>query len=499
MGFAGASAVGRNSDKLVYVPPPKDDHDVKELYAGPNAPAQRKPRLVINAQVAANAIPHNPRDIVNRYLGPTFDMEYKEMRANPRPFSEGVSFEHVPDRFIYKVQGHARIPVDSLMTKPLVTRELIESIECVVKDQFDAKTGVFWTQAVLAYKTGLEFIFRDTADDQNGKSPQRSGLVPDTEFITQKEYAYASTHVPVLTTLRVRSPDPDKLIVVGVNSFVHRQGNATTWLPVVNLVDSHLERHARKAYCDYSFREICTEILNELSRGEYDPKEGLRRFLQNALAHIGAMEAMPELHEYKMMVLRNYRFSAESCLRQLEESDHFIHLLSCRPRTPLRGEEFYMEVQRELHRQFLEETEKNRPQVVQDPQLEARMASALHPRRFTAFIEKFFQDGMALTNSPLRFEKTAQKYVNLCMADINVPTVTQIYLTTLQNQTELEQDLRFIVWYKTFKTIDKANVPNRLRQVYNVIKQALSAKNAEKAKSINAITIQVLLRTTKIE
>lgn len=430
---------------------------------------------------------HQAQAICTSYCGPEVEIG-PEFRAKTRKFAENLTFAHVPTPFAYMpTLKYVAIEVDKLMKKPKVSASLLVAIKDCIQDQFENRIASFWTQALLVYKTGLQFYFCDHADAQIG-GPGGKGLVPAEERVASRKYAAA--HVATLPALRVVSSNTTKAIAFGQGSFFHHQANATVWLPaVVNLVDSKLDRHARIKGSTRSFRALSTQILNDLARGDFNPQDGLNFFLSNAVGHIQILQ-LTETSKKKQIILQNYLEVAKIYIKKIKASDYIIRALSCQLSTKLHGEEFYMYVQSAMHGLFKEQMQTLQPAVIYDPLLAARMNTELHPKRFTKFIKFFFDEEVKNAHSKLKSTPTVDKYVKFSLTNQNVHTAALIYLTKI-SQDELQRDLQCTLEIKRKKTIKKAGLSLSLYAVYDEILKSLAIKISE-PQNMSTIVIKIL-------
>lgn len=451
----------------------------------------------------AAVIPHNPQDFLKSYCGPEVNIQEEPFRGNPVKFSSNVTYAFVPEVFTYNPQQNLKVEVETLVKRPKFSIQLLESIRDLIQDQFECRIANFWIQALLVYKTGLQFIFCNTADYQVGNAPPYSKMVPASEQQGEKEYA--CVHMATLPTLRVLSTTPDKAIAFGQGSFFHLQANATVWLPgVVNKADKLLDIctgfkqkvYDRMEQC--TFRQIATYLLRDVATGHLNPKEALTYFLQQANAFIPFIDANKMPSQSEQFVLHTYKSVSETYLKKLAKGDYLIEALSGRCFSQIKGEEFYMSVQKEMHSLFSKEMNAKKPQIIVDPTLSTKLSSNRHPKRFTIFLEQFFKDEIAKTNTSLRAGNTVEKYVKLSVQEPAVVNNVLVYMTNLENESDFRVDLQYILKIKSKETLNKVGLPNRILTVYNTVLSALSSKSSgpKGPKNMNAIIIKVLTRVS---
>lgn len=403
----------------------------------------------------------------------------EDNHRSPNKFSKNIVPARVPTLLIDNtIKGYLGKPVEEVAIHRPVTRSLLIALKEDIKDLFEGRIARFWSQALLVYKTGLQFFLHDSADAQIGKISSPS------KYSRQ----YAAVHMSTLPALRVKTPNSDKIIAFGQGSFFHSYDNATIWLPaVVNQVDSSLDRHSRITKDDeYSFREKTIALLSLLSADCVSLKTSLKLFLYFALIHLeNLLESTKE--ELNTLVLEYYIEVVNSYLKSLKESDYIIKALSgVIKMVHLDDETLYNLVQQQMHQLLISDMQKISPPVIVDPNLTHLLTTNVNPSRFKNFLEQSILE-LIRSNKNL-ITTTTLSYVKRSLLAANVRSVGLEYLAKIADQTELNKDLKVVLTEKL--------IPSRLQAMFNEIIYAIS-NNTKKPRRKEFIVVAVITELSR--
>ena len=443
--------------------------------------------------MAALAPVHNPANLALYYLGPEVSNDEK-YRANARCYGDAQVPAYVPPQYVYN-NGTMRCmseKVDSWMRKPIVTLEMIadESHRMLVRDKFEANIANFFSQILLVYKTGIQFIFHNSADSQIGKPPIASGNLPHWEQWDANGFECA--HIASLPSLRAYIPGREgRSIAFGRGSFFQDYANATIWLPkVVNDADSELDIHSRVREDSDSFRFYATRILNGVSLGWYDPKQALIYYLNRAVAHLTCMMEKPLVLERKerKIILSDYLCVTNSYLNKIWWNNYVIKALCCEFNEH-DDESTYMSVQQRMHHLFISNMNELRPKIVDIQSLQMNLSyPGQNPSRFINYLNTTLVWNRHLLN----FTPTVYHYINTSLNSQNVRIEGLNHLVFLPDETALMNDLRIIFDIKQKVTAARLSMSDRLRALYNSVLDAIK-HCTEEPRNMSTIMFTVVL------
>jgi hypothetical protein len=167
------------------------------------------------------------------------------------------------------------LKVDRIIWKP-PTEHILPFLDESIYEHFEARMQIIYQQMLLVFGKKFKFVYHNKADAQVGKCP---------ENVKHALGSYECAHSSTLPALRIENPDdPNTLIAFGQGSYFHKTWNATIFLPKeVNTIDSALDKFKKYHDNKTSFREVVLGLLNSVSKGKINPKQGLQKFLETAI------------------------------------------------------------------------------------------------------------------------------------------------------------------------------------------------------------------------
>ena len=432
---------------------------------------------------------HNPLDLAKTYLGPEVDLSDR-IRAIDAEYSKNLVPAHVPLQYIYKGDGAYRSkPVEMLMRHPVTYLNDLydEAHREVIRNKFRHNIEIFFSQACLLYKTGIQCLFHDAADAQIGGPSVSNDSVPFWERVKNRQFHAA--HIASLPTLRVTMNRQDRGIAFGRGSFFHMSANATMWLPaVVNEVDKNLDSETFTGVENQSFRYHATTYLNSVSHGWYNPKVALQWYLYKALCHLDLILNKQHITPEKRIVAEDYKSVAEFYYTELNRSDYIINALSCE--FGYYGEQLFESVQYRMHKLFKSEMYKLMPVRYDTSHLEARLRTPWNPSRFTNYLN--YSSQVRLENQILEESDTIEKYLAVALLTRNVRIAGLHYLTQIPNEWQLYTDLDKIT--KPKKAIEKQGLSEAVMWLYReTLGSIYSASGVRHPQNMKTIMVRVLV------
>ncbi|MFZ4772596.1 MAG: hypothetical protein ACOYK9_01215 [Chlamydiia bacterium] len=398
-----------------------------------------------------STIQHNPESLRQIFLGPRIPDEIDRVCL---PYSCGSAPSYIP-KYLLDPAKAVRLPVEEIVTKPLVTVELLKNLAPDLQNHTENRIQLFIQQMFLVYKTKIRFDLYTQANLQVGQVPSKVRGVS----------TYVGAHSATLPTLRLdHSEIDDTSVSFARDTSLYHGWNTTIYLPeVVNQVDSAIDK---STHCGGSFRKIATDILNKISFGELTPKEGLDQFLITLIQVLDSVKADTRertfiLGEYKKIARQYYHHA---------NNDRFFQKLFIHSEDELVDEPFYMAVQAELHNQLTEELDDLRPQDVDVPALPA--TTDLTPIR-NIIIDKI---------SSATSGDTAKKYIQLAAQAQAVHAAAIKYFIHLQTLSpeKINKDLDRILKIKTKGRVGTIELSKAALHLHTTVIAALKTQSGGK-------------------
>jgi len=183
-------------------------------------------------------------------------------------FSKSKSDSFIPKSLLVKEGVFSRGEVESRVIREIGTKNLYNYLEDDISLHMESRLQIMFQQMVLVYKTNLVFKNYFRADFQLGQASDKE------VGSTINGIPFVGAHNALFSTLRVLSEkfaETGFSFSIAANTYIGKRWNGTVYLPkLVNDCDGQIER---------SLRQEVLNILNQVSGGDLNPKEGFINFL----------------------------------------------------------------------------------------------------------------------------------------------------------------------------------------------------------------------------
>ena len=415
-------------------------------------------------------IEHNPQTILEMYLGPEVPIG---ITRTCLPYSCGLAPSYVPTYLLQEdlVTSKSVGLVEDLTEKKRVTPMLLRHLSADLQNHLETRIQLFLYQMLLVYKTGLSFAFYKQAELQIGAVPSKPS----------DESTYVGAHSGTIPTLRLAKEGfSNTSVSVAQNTSFYYGWNTTVYLPeIANQLDSSVDRTGH-----IPLRHAAIDILNDVSAGDLNPKEGLWHFLVNLMAVINIIKREIDSEE-KLIILNNYSHVVDNYYENLEIGYPFIQRLCLRPLKEELDERFFMGVQAEMHTQLGSELQALEPQAAIMPQMPANIDLSLLQAEVSAKL-------------PSLISTSAKEYITLCAVSDTVRAAAMRYFSSLHSLTPAERsaDLGRILNIKKPATIEQVGLSDAAHQLYEAALEVTRAQKKE-PNSMPLILLSVLCSVSR--
>ena len=422
---------------------------------------------------------HNLLDLAQPYE-PRANLPDTPTKARDKyNYSQNLAPAYIPKIYISSADyNDPSKPVERSMIRPDVTLRNLKKLahRMIVKDKYEVCIAIFFSQACFFYNTKIRLSYKCNADAEVG--------VPNNSNKSNTDGKFEAAHIATLPTLRIHRDNQEQPIVFGKGSSFHLCANATMWLPkVVNKVDSDLDGKEKNKL----LRRSAIKILNAVSRGKYNPKEALLRYLAKAISRLEVILARSEITPEKRIVARGYKKVANSYLSGVKGSDYIIKALSCEFKYD--GEKLFKTVQQRMHKLFISEMRAFIP-VKDDLNSLKEVPQKWKSLKFKKCLKRFFK--FNLKHEILKESETIEKYSTIALKDREVRMVGLQYLVRIPNKRQLRNDLEKIINIKDRETIYQKALPYRVIFLYKKILHSIESR-VGRPKNMASIMVKVLV------
>jgi len=410
-------------------------------------------------------VEHQPTSLAECYLGQELP---KGIARIYHLFSSNLAPSYIPS-CLYD-STHLNWPVEKLVRQPRVTQVVLDNLTGDIKNHIELKIQLLLQQLCLVYKTQLCFEEIDHAEDQIGQAKGGEGK-------------YAGAHNGILPVLRIyKSEFSDTSVSFAKGSSFYYAWNSTTYLPkIVNVTDSLLDSSARGVSA--SLRKQTIAILNAASQGEFNPQEGLSEFLRIFLV---VMQVRIDLERdpMKLYVLKTYLSVIEIYQDHLEEGYPLIQKMFFQPLTSVVDEQFFMNMQAQMHKKFIQEMEQLKPP-------EVASATPFPPESDV----KGVLEQVVSKLERREFSKTLREHVRLALLSKEVQQVAVRFLTYFDQLAlmERERSLKRLLSIKTTKALKKKDLTETEKALHAAVLRAIRGDRKEyEPRGVSLTLIKIL-------